>query len=161
MVVLLRTFHFLSSVSNQRQIRGQVTVNDYGLSESQPASRDILLPTLPQTVSDLSEEQLLLCPPYMPAFSLSTYTTGLVLVDKLADTVWHADALSNLKIDDNTKAILSRLFKSHASHEPSLDDIIREKGHGLVILLHGPSGSGKSRTAGSLKQELEVTLLAD
>jgi signal recognition particle GTPase len=65
------------------------------------------------------------------------------------------DGLNNLQLKDNTfKDTLQALVKTHFSQRSSQCsnhfeyDIVRGKGRGLVILLHGAPGLGKTFTAG-------------
>ncbi|KAH6643549.1 P-loop containing nucleoside triphosphate hydrolase protein [Boeremia exigua] len=48
------------------------------------------------------------------------------------------------------KDMMASLLKSHANKALQIDDVIKGKGKGLVFLLHGPPGVGKTLTAESV-----------
>lgn len=109
-------------------------------------SLDGFAPQLPR--KPLSADQQLTCPPFVPAFSFSTRKWGLVLTDELEDVEWNSDVYAKLQIEDNVKATLHSIVGAHSTHSTDFDDFIQGKGRGLVLLLHGPPGCGKTMTAG-------------
>ncbi|KAL8788708.1 MAG: hypothetical protein Q9213_001522 [Squamulea squamosa] len=64
--------------------------------------------------------------------------------DKDKDEVWN----SGLILNEDKKKIIRTLVENHAqmAHK-RIPDLVEGKGNGLVILLHGPPGVGKSLTA--------------
>ena len=62
-------------------------------------------------------------------------------------------AFNKLQLGREPKDLIKRLVQSHSSttdKEPMMEDIIKGKGRGLVMLLHGPPGVGKTLTAESV-----------
>lgn len=60
------------------------------------------------------------------------------------DQVWNSDLILN----EDKKKIIRTLVENHAQMaQQRQPDIVEGKGNGLVILLHGPPGVGKSLTA--------------
>ena len=65
------------------------------------------------------------------------------------------EAFKKLQLARTQKTLIKDLVQSHASgtnSKPWMEDIMRDKGRGLIILLHGPPGVGKTLTAGELCQ---------
>jgi SpoVK/Ycf46/Vps4 family AAA+-type ATPase len=81
-------------------------------------------------------------------------------VDNVGDVTWNKDAFERLVLPSRTKDLIKALVMVRALKQgkrqdanPVLkrDDIIESKGNGLIILLHGGPGTGKTLTAGELR----------
>lgn len=96
---------------------------------------------------DLRDEQLLICANWINGFSLTHKTWGRFFIDGLADIVWNEDAFKKLVIDETRRKLIHALVRSHRQDDASFDDIIENKGKGLVGLLSGSPGVGKTLTA--------------
>ncbi|KAL1306189.1 hypothetical protein AAFC00_004291 [Neodothiora populina] len=109
---------------------------------------------------DWPDEQFLLCPPRVLGYILlqkqwaQLYIGGL----KKVDSEDYKDTWNNkLHLADNdgtthtthTKDLLLNLVRSHGhpAVRDKIQDIVEDKGRGLVILLYGPPGVGKTTTA--------------
>jgi hypothetical protein len=57
-------------------------------------------------------------------------------VDRISDVQWDNKAFENLVIDNETKHLIQSLISSRMAVEKSTD-LIRGKGNGLIMLLHG------------------------
>jgi hypothetical protein len=97
-------------------------------------------------------------PAVIPAFSLDEDQWVIVAVKGLENPKW-LDNWQSLKYSKNDKPKFDRLKTLVQGHKAFLDkqnpdsgktgDFIPEKGNALVILLSGPSGLGKTLTAGT------------
>lgn len=94
--------------------------------------------------------QLITMPSFIPAFSLSKRSWGFIDVNGISDIQWDTNAYENLQMDHERKESVRRLVSTHRTFSSGFDDFISGKGKGLVFLLHGPPGSGKTMTAGML-----------
>ncbi len=106
----------------------------------------------PQKIKAMEDIQCLLCPPRVFGFTLRSKLWAQLLVDNVEDIDQQAkeEAWKRLELDRRNKEILETLIKQHAKDVNPLEDIIPGKGEGLIVLLHGPPGVGKTLTAESL-----------
>jgi len=99
---------------------------------------------------DLTNEDILLLSPKVYGFVLRTLRWATFDVDLITEIYYH-DSLRDLVLPDGHKDILLALVNNHGrSYWPSKtkhQDVVRGKGKGLVILLHGQPGVGKTSTA--------------
>ncbi|KAI1382402.1 P-loop containing nucleoside triphosphate hydrolase protein [Hypoxylon crocopeplum] len=86
------------------------------------------------------------CPPFTLGYSLGRKQWCRFFVDYISDVKWNPNAWDSLVLPDKEKRLLRALISSHAfSKNPR--DSMQQKGKGLVLLLHGTPGSGKTLTA--------------
>jgi hypothetical protein len=76
----------------------------------------------------------------------SLKTWGRFFIDHITDPEWAPNALDALILPDAPKKVISSLVSSHKFPERTVDQQ-ELKGKGLVCLLHGTPGSGKTLTA--------------
>lgn len=109
----------------------------------------ILQPWVPATIdaTKLKDNQLLLCNHYLLGFSFPKKTWGAFAITRAKDVVWNEAAFNKLVIDPKRRDIVHSLVKSHKNSGAVFDDIIQDKGKGLVGLLSGNPGVGKTLTA--------------
>ena len=60
---------------------------------------------------------------------------------------WNKNAFGQLVLDQKTKEMIYALVDVQKSRDKAMDDIIKGKGNGLILLLHGSPGTGKTLTA--------------
>ncbi|KAH6657397.1 P-loop containing nucleoside triphosphate hydrolase protein [Truncatella angustata] len=72
-------------------------------------------------------------------------------VDKLSQIEWNTKCFDQLVLDPAPKRTVQALVSMHAqrngNEDGAFDDIVKGKGQGLVMVLHGPPGVGKTLTA--------------
>lgn len=79
-------------------------------------------------------------------------------VSRISDVTWNKQAFDSLVIDEDTKQCVKALVSNQLTAEKATD-LVYGKGNGLVILLHGGPGTGKTLTAGKkLHQLLKSTV---
>ena len=98
----------------------------------------------------ISHVDLLICEGSIPAFILATKRWVFCDVTKLSPVEYNQEAFSKLILPPETKTMLAALVSPQDGQESQFDDLIVGKGKGLVILLHGLPGVGKTFTAGEL-----------
>ena len=72
---------------------------------------------------------------------------GGFAIDRVEDVVWEEGAFTSLVLGAKQKTLIHSLIKQHNARASSFDDIVRGKGKGLVGLLAGRPGCGKTLTA--------------
>ncbi len=97
---------------------------------------------------EITDEQALLTPARVRGFSLENKKWAFFLIEGLTEVKWNSDAFTKLEIDQTMKTYVKSLVMSHSSKDSGFDDLITNKGKGLIMLLHGPPGTGKTLTAG-------------
>lgn len=89
----------------------------------------------------------ILCPPYVYGFSLEKKEWCKFFVDSMEPVKWKSNALESLILPAPQKRLLQGLVTAHKFPDKARDSV-GLKGKGLVVLLHGTPGSGKTLTAG-------------
>ena len=89
----------------------------------------------------------LLCPPFTYGYSLARKEWCKFYVDGITEVKWKPDAFDELMLGHRQKQVLHALVSSHLFPANARDQM-QQKGKGLVLLLHGTPGSGKTLTAG-------------
>ncbi|RGP66302.1 aaa family atpase [Fusarium sporotrichioides] len=78
-------------------------------------------------------------------------------IDSIQELHWNKQAFRHLVIDEETKDIIQALVTSKLETDQTTD-LIQGKGNGLIILLHGGPGTGKTFTAESVAELAEKPL---
>ncbi|KAE8142350.1 hypothetical protein BDV38DRAFT_295137 [Aspergillus pseudotamarii] len=94
----------------------------------------------------LTEEHLMLCTDTIPAFSFEDKRSRTVSIDDVEDIVFNQQLFHQLVLPGPTKELVRVMVKSHVNGV-DFDDFTKGKGKGLIMLLHGPPGVGKTMTA--------------
>lgn len=102
---------------------------------------------------DLSEDNLLILSGHAFGFILRTRKWACFPLDKLREVKPSKKGFEDLQLRDKEyKRIIKALVRTHLGHKPKREtdsgvDLVAGKGEGLVILLHGSPGVGKTSTA--------------
>jgi hypothetical protein len=94
----------------------------------------------------LADPKPWLCPPYTLGYTLGLKQWARLLVDNIHDADWIPNTWDSLVLPEKEKLLLRSLVTSHQYSETPRDQT-QQKGKGLVVLLHGTPGSGKTLTA--------------
>lgn len=117
----------------------------------------------------------LLAPPHVFGFCLESKQWCKFFVDSLRPSEWAPDALDSLVLPVHRKSVIRSLVTAHKDHSESTKvtnrhhepnsrtsqarNEARAKGKGLIILLHGEPGSGKTLTAELMAEHTQRPLL--
>jgi len=115
--------------------------------------KSILIPTTDP--NDIDDEEKILLPPYVYGFVLRSRKWAKFDINLVKD-VEYTSGFEDLVLPPGHKETVRALVANH-SRSPNIDvgkqkeersiDLVRGKGKGLVILLHGAPGVGKTSTA--------------
>ncbi|TVY45132.1 hypothetical protein LSUB1_G000711 [Lachnellula subtilissima] len=112
-------------------------------------------------VTELEEDDLILLPRRAVAYAFRERKFVMLDVEVLHDVPAPKNVFGDLKIDGEHKRMVKSLVKAHfrkqnlQKDQPNAglnQDLIRGKGSGLFILLHGVPGVGKTATAEAVAQ---------
>jgi Cdc6-like AAA superfamily ATPase len=103
-------------------------------------------------------DSLLVFEPYIRAYNLQEKSWKELFVDRITDIVWNKQAFQDLVADAGTKELVKALVMKQLSSTHSTD-FVTGKGNGLIMLLHGAPGTGKTFTAEGVAEFAEKPLL--
>ena len=123
-------------------------------------ANDSFVPYINKAIAerDLTNDDILTFPSTAYGFSLKDKVWGAFAVSNITNIIWDQDIFNSLVLSDIQKRLVRTLVRSHISRSSSFDDLIREKGKGLIGLLVGPPGVGKTLTAEAVAEEVRRPL---
>lgn len=108
--------------------------------------------------NELKDEDKLIIMPHVGIYNLGTQKVwGLVHIEDLHPIEYNDSAFENLVLEQNKKNMIMALIKNH---DNTNEDFINTKGKGLVFLLHGPPGVGKTLSAEATAEFLKRPLFS-
>ena len=79
-------------------------------------------------------------------------------INNIGEIEWNDHAFDTLVLPDDTKDLLHGFVESQVESQNSFDDVIQGKGKGIIMLLSGPPGVGKTLTAESVAESMHIPL---
>lgn len=129
--------HRASTVTNGKA--AQTTTNDF-------------------TTPDLTETQLLISTPALRGYSLKDKKWLDFYIPSITSITWNTDAFASLVAPPDQKELILAFAQSQLQNQSTFDDVIQGKGRGIIMLLSGPPGVGKTLTAESVAETMKVPL---
>lgn len=114
-----------------------------------------------QLIPELEEERLHLLPSEVYGLNLMTKEWSSFLIEVLEEVVFDEHAWDHLVLDEDVKTLIKGLVevtKNKNSSRKMISDVISGKGDGLISVLHGPLGTGKTLTTESVAELLRRPL---
>lgn len=100
----------------------------------------------------------MLCNSHVRGFSLKLKKWGEFEVAKISDITWNDGVFPNLMLPEGYKNLILSFVEGQASSKGKFDDLIEGKGLGLVMLLAGNPGTGKTLTAEAVADKVRRPL---
>ncbi|KAM0330094.1 hypothetical protein ACHAQA_004265 [Verticillium albo-atrum] len=106
----------------------------------------------------LTDMQLQLCASRVSGYSMRTKAWRTFDVDRVEDIKWNTEPFESLVLPEGYKDLILSFVESQVKEGDTFDDVINGKGGGLVILLAGEPGVGKTLTAESVAEKIHAPL---
>jgi hypothetical protein len=106
----------------------------------------------------LTDEQKLLCTHLIRGFALKEKIWLNMFVGSVQDVSFNEGAFESLVLPEDTKELILGFTCTQQATRIAYDDVIEGKGRGIILLLCGPPGVGKTLTAESVAEHMAVPL---
>lgn len=131
----------------------------YSNNQSGSAARD---PIATDLVALTEDAHYVLTPPTVYGFSMFLSEWGEMLVDSFSEIKFDTHAYDHLELDADHKSLIKALVdasRSDGSRSRELiSDVVQGKGGGIIAVLHGNPGVGKTLTAEAVAELLQRPL---
>ncbi len=106
----------------------------------------------------LGEAQQLICQSKLRGYSLKAKRWLDFFVDLVSDISWNDAAFDSLVLPCDQKELIMSFAEAQVQNRQTFDDVIEGKGKGIIMLLSGAPGVGKTLTAESVAENMHVPL---
>ncbi|KAM5349708.1 hypothetical protein ACJ41O_006213 [Fusarium nematophilum] len=107
---------------------------------------------------NLSEEHYRLCTHVVRGFCLNAKEWGHLDIDLVREISWDSAAFDQLVLPGDYKRVIRAFVATQMSGEDDFDDVITGKGRGIIMLLSGEPGTGKTLTSESVAESMQKPL---
>lgn len=151
-------FDRFSGRETKLNIRGRIVIDTEAYNTFEPEGGISLSGTIDGA---LSEDQQLIVTPILRGYALQEKAWVGVFVDRVQDITWDAKAFDSLVLphaQQGCKRLILGMAQVQSRQRDTFDDVIQGKGRGVIMLLRGPPGVGKTLTAESVAEVMKVPL---
>jgi len=135
---------------------GRIMVDPVSFNRFNPNYRTFRFNTEEEKgIDHIPDEKLFMTWPTVPGFSFACKKWGEFLVANLSKVQFDDEAFDRLVMEEEKKRLIKCLVQNSSN---SFTDIISGKGGGVIFLLHGAPGVGKTLTAEAVSELLHRPL---
>ncbi|CAG9953693.1 unnamed protein product [Clonostachys rosea f. rosea IK726] len=106
----------------------------------------------------LSDDKLILTSPMVRGYSLKNRRWMEFFIHDISEIKFAENAFESLVLDQDKKDLILAFAQSQTQFKSKFDDVVSGKGRGIVMLLAGGPGIGKTLTAETVAEEMRVPL---
>lgn len=99
-------------------------------------------------ISRMTDNEMMICASVAGGYAFKENKWGTFQLDQLSNMNLGREAFDGLLLEQQYKQHILSLVQVHEDKRLKFDDFIKGKGKGVVFLLHGEPGTGKTLTAG-------------
>ncbi|CAG8377073.1 unnamed protein product [Penicillium salamii] len=134
-----------------RYMVDMITYRQLHTEDDTPEDREYLSDGEMEAEEPPDKTFLLLLPTTIHGFGFQDKKWRLLFVSQIGMIKWNEKAFDHLVLHSTKKELIRALIKKHDATTESTD-VIEGKGNGLILLLHGGPGTGKTLTAESVAE---------
>lgn len=150
------TVSAFKSGQDKKTVRHKIQPDD--LDEDGSRETLDLVPMDQLELNPLTDEQCLLASAMVRGFSFTEKRWFDFFIDNLLPPGWNPNCFDQLVLPRSQKELVRALVATHVQQRLGFDDIVKGKGKGLIMVLHGPPGVGKTLTAETVAEFCERPL---
>ena len=122
------------------------------------AVKQAINPQVRPKLKALTQDQRLLCTNTLKGYALKDKKWLTLFIESVQEIKWSEHAFSKLVLPEDQKELILALTESQRDNRNTFEDIVQGKGMGMIMLLSGPPGVGKTLTAESVSENMKCPL---
>jgi hypothetical protein len=144
-ITMLSDYKYLPDLTNRNDVRDDTMKKPGQYFVEDPRTK-------------LDRYQQMLCMARVRGYSIKLKKWLDFFVEFVFDITWNTDAFDKLVLPPDQKELILGFTESQVQNHNAFNDVIQDKGRGVIILLSGPPGVGKTLTAEAVAEHMQVPL---